>query len=155
MHSRTSRRTAMIPPWPVSPSRMTGIFTLRAIHLANSDAFGHRQNAEIGKARIVAAGDAGADEASLDAVGFHDLRVKSIGRAEHGENFILTAQQLGPVWSSVSFRIPPIISHRVVPKQFSHIVFLELPAKHGFNRHGKPTFAVRVIRAEHENLGPK
>ena len=106
MHSRASRRTAMIPPWPVSPSRMTGIFTLRAIHLANSNAFGHRQNAEIGLAGIVAAGDAGTDEASFDPVGLHDLRVKRIGRAEHGENFILTSQQLGQFgrWFHAAYR---------------------------------------------------
>src|SRR5438105_3711801 len=31
-HSRTRRRTAMTPPWPVSPSRITGKFTAPAIH---------------------------------------------------------------------------------------------------------------------------
>ena len=34
MHSRTIRRTAMIPPWPVSPSMMTGNCTACAIHPA-------------------------------------------------------------------------------------------------------------------------
>src|SRR5438067_2032236 len=34
MHSRTMRRTAMIPPCPVSPSMMTGIETLSAIQPA-------------------------------------------------------------------------------------------------------------------------
>src|SRR3954464_3742481 len=33
MHSRTRRRTAMMPPWPVSPSRITGNSTDCAIHL--------------------------------------------------------------------------------------------------------------------------
>jgi hypothetical protein len=34
IHSRTMRRTAMMPPWPVSPSMITGIDTLSAIHPA-------------------------------------------------------------------------------------------------------------------------
>src|SRR5688572_21462491 len=34
MHSRIMRRTAMMPPWPVSPSRMMGKFTLCAIQPA-------------------------------------------------------------------------------------------------------------------------
>src|ERR1041384_7573880 len=33
MHSRTRRRTAIVPPCPVSPSRITGNSTARAIHL--------------------------------------------------------------------------------------------------------------------------
>src|SRR4029078_10803150 len=34
MHSRTRRRTAMTPPWPVSPSMMIGKLTACAIHPA-------------------------------------------------------------------------------------------------------------------------
>ena len=34
MLSRTRRRTAMMPPWPVSPSMITGVVTLPAIQPA-------------------------------------------------------------------------------------------------------------------------
>jgi hypothetical protein len=34
IQSRTSRRTAMMPPWPVSPSMITGVATLLAIQPA-------------------------------------------------------------------------------------------------------------------------
>ena len=57
--------------------------------LGELDALSHGENAEIGLTRIVAAGDAGTDEASFDAVGRHDFGVKGVGRAEHGENLAL------------------------------------------------------------------
>src|SRR5215510_2951752 len=62
--------------------------------LSNFNALRHRQYPDIGKPRVVTAGNTRADEAGLDSVGLHDLRVKSIRGTKDGEDLIFPSQEL-------------------------------------------------------------
>ncbi len=94
MLSRISRRTAMIPPWPVSPSIITGIETLSAIQPAIVDAFGHRRGADIGEPGIGADHAAGADEQRLATGLFHDPGMRRARRMQYRKHLVAAMDQL-------------------------------------------------------------
>jgi hypothetical protein len=55
--------------------------------------FGGGEEAGVGERGVVTAGDAGAGERRFAARGFHDRRVKRVGRAEHRQNSVVASQQ--------------------------------------------------------------
>ena len=94
MHSRIMRRTAMIPPWPVSPSMMTGKFDAVRDPARDLHALGHRRGADVREPGVGADDAARADEARLAAGLLHDARVGRRGRVQHDEHLALAVDEL-------------------------------------------------------------
>ena len=104
MHSRTIRRTAMMPPWPVSPSMITGNFTDCAIHPATVTHSSMVRRADVGEPGVGPDHATGAHEADFAPGLLHDPRAGGVRRMQDRQHAVGSIDQLPQSASSVEPR---------------------------------------------------
>src|SRR4051794_40394018 len=154
MHSRTRRRTAMMPPWPVSPSRITGNETEPAIHFAicthsvmlavptSARPVIPPTTAEVPTkpasqpAFSITRASAAVGGCSTDST--RPLRASSSRRrTDFGFLAVATAG---------------VQAHRVVPEQLVLARLGHVPAHHLLHRLGEMAFAVGIVGGVHQHV---
>src|SRR5436190_1745325 len=153
MHSRTRRRTAITPPWPVSPSRMTGKFTAPAIHFPTCT---HSVMEAVPTSARPVIPPTTADVPTKPA----SQPVRSMMRpsAAVGGCSTVSTRSLRPRSSrSLLDLLEPgacIEPHCVVPEELALARLGHLPVEDHADRLGEMAFAVRVIGCIHEHVLP-
>src|SRR5258706_7094940 len=151
MHSRTRRRTAMTPPWPVSPSRITGKSTAPAIHLPICT---HSLIVAVPTSARPVMPPTTAEVPTKPA----SQPARSMMRASAavgGCSTVSTRSLRASSSRSLFALLEPgacIEPHRVVPEELALAVLRHLPVEHHADRFREVALAVRIVGGVHQHV---
>src|SRR3954465_192339 len=151
MHSRTRRRTAMMPPCPVSPSRITGNSTDCAIHLpicthsvidavpTSARPVYPPTTAEV-PTKPASQPACSITRASAAVGGCNTERTRSLRASSSRRRFDLLEATAC------------VKAHRVIPEELALSLLRHVPREHLFHGLGEVALAVRIVRGVHEHV---
>src|SRR6476646_2728081 len=154
MHSRTRRRTAMMPPWPVSPSRITGKFTAPAIHCpictpslivavpTSANPVYPPTTAEV-PTKPASQPACSMMRASAAVGGCSTVSTRSLRARSSRRRFAFG------LLAEATARVEP---HRVVPEELALALLRHVPGEHLLHRFREVALAVRVIGGVHQHV---
>src|SRR4029079_13870700 len=151
MHSRTRRRTAMMPPWPVSPSRITGNSTACAIHLPICT---HSVIEALPTSARPVMTPTTAEVPTTAA----SQPARSITRARAAVGGCRTARTRSLRASSSRRRFDlleataRVEAHGVIPEELALALLRHVPGEHLLHRFGEVAFAMWVVGRVHQDV---